>query len=136
MRKTLSLLGLALLLISTGCTSKGTSQDTYVGDEYGEIQKIEGVSAISSKLEITNVRSERRDGRLHVQFELHNTKGSNLAFEWSVDWFDDNGFRIDWPHNWTPASMTGKGYTTVSLTGPTLEASGWRLNVQKPNSVR
>ncbi len=128
--------GLALVLFAGSCRSRGTSQDTYVGGEAQETQKIEGVSAISSKLQMTNVRHERRDGRLFVQFELHNTKGSNLAFEWSVDWFDDAGFKIDWPEHWTPTSMTGKGFETISVTGPTQEAASWRLMVQKPNAVR
>ena len=129
-------LGLALLLGASGCKSRGTSQDTYLGGEVEDTRKIEGVSAISSSLEMVGVRSERRDGRLHVQFELHNTKGSNLAFEWSAEWFDDRGFKIDWPDHWTPVSIPGKGYEVIALTGPTPNASSWRLAVQKPNSVR
>ena len=128
-------LGLALLLAATSCQSRGTSQDTYLGGEGAETKRIEGTSGISGSLEMVGVHSERRDGRLFVQFELHNKRGSNLAFEWSAEWFDDGGFKIDWPDHWTPAMITGKGFEVISLTGPTPNATSWRLNVQKPNSV-
>ncbi len=128
-------LGLALLLLAGACVSKGTSQDTYVGGEGAETEKIGGTSGISNSLEMVGIRSERRDGRLFVQFELHNKRGSNLAFEWTVEWFDDAGFRIDWPQHWAPTALGGKGYEIISLTGPTPNASSWRLAVRKPNSI-
>ena len=33
-------------------------------------------------------------------------------------------------------AIVGQGYRTVSITGPTPEASQWKLHVQKPSSVR
>ncbi|MEW6072265.1 MAG: YcfL family protein [Planctomycetota bacterium] len=128
-----AVLGLALVLGAAACQSKGTSQDTYLPGE--EWQKIEGVSGISDDLEMQDIRSERRDDRLHVQFELHNTRGSNLAFEWNAVWFDDSGYKIDWPDHWRPVSIPGKGFEILHLVAPTPQATSWRLYVQKPNTV-
>ena len=130
-------LGLAILLLASACASRGTSQDTYMGGEGAETEKIGGTTSISNELEITNLREKRLDdSRLHVQFELHNMRGGNLAFEWTVEWFDAAGFRIDWPQHWTPTAIGGKGYEILSLTGPTPNTSNWRLAVRKPNSVK
>jgi uncharacterized protein YcfL len=125
----------ALLLFVASCRSQGTSQDTYVGGEGGEIEKIGGTSGVSDSLVMLGLVSERRDDRLHVQFELHNKRGSNLAFEWSVEWFDEGGFKVAFPQHWKAVSLGGKGYETIAVTGPTPAASSWRLALRKPNTA-
>jgi len=141
-----NLMGLAALLLaallptvvacrSTGLRS-GTAQNTYVGGEGLETEELVGNRSLAKDLEMTQVRSERRDGRLHVQFELHNKRTANLAIEWTVDWFDDGGFRIDWPRRWSPVSLVGQGYNTIAFTAPVPEASQWRFAVEYPNAIR
>lgn len=140
MRTTKRALGLVLggLLLAglQGCLSRGTAQNTYSGGEGLETEEHVGSPSLKRKLEMVDIRSERReDGRLRVQFELHNNGGTNLSFEWAAVWMNDRGFRIDVPEHWTPVSIPGHGYEIVNLTGPTPDASQWRLQVQLPNSA-
>lgn len=83
-----------------------------------------------------SIKFERRDGKLFVQFNLRNTRSSNLAIEWAIEWFDASGFKIDTPRRWQPAALGGKGFETITQTAPTPEASSFRLGVRKPNTVR
>lgn len=131
-----AIVAIVLLVFVASCRSRGTSQDTYVGSERGDNEKIGGTSGVSDSLVMLGLISERRDDRLHVQFELHNKRGGNLAFEWSIEWFDESGFKIAFPTHWTPVTLGGKGYETIAVTGPVPEASSWRLGVRKPNTVR
>lgn len=137
-----SALGLFLLVCSsTGCSSSGTTsgysaQNTYKGGEDAPLEELRGDRSLAGKLEMEQVRSERRDGRLHVQFELRNKSTSNLAFGWMVEWFDDSGFLIDYPSHWTPVSMGGQAYKTISVTAPVPAASQWRLAVEPLSNVR
>ena len=74
---------------------------------------------------------DRREDRLHVQFNLKNKKTSDLAIEWAIEWFDSAGFRIDVPHNWKATKLVGQGFETIARTAPTPEAAGFRLGVRK-----
>ena len=47
-------------------------------------------------------------------------------FAWAVDWFDEDGFKInDNQHVWEPVSLGGYGSTYITITAPTY--------VQKPS---
>jgi uncharacterized protein YcfL len=126
--------------LGTSCKAfepRGTAQNTYVGKNDGtEVETIEGDSSLANDLVMEGIQSERRDGRLFVQFNLKNTKSSNLTFEWTMEWFDASGFKINAAQHWTPVAIGGKGYETITQTAPTPAASSWRLGLRKPNSVR
>lgn len=122
-----------------GCVSKpkGQAQNTYVGGEGQEMETRVGNPGFERELEILRPISRRDEsGRLHVQFELHNKKTRDLAFEYSVSWRDAAGFAIDTPWRWQPMSIVGQGFRTIAVTGPTPEACQWELHVQPPSSVR
>ena len=133
-----ALLLFAFTLVSGACVSKprGQAQNTYLGGEGLEMETLVGNRGLEGDLKVLRPLSERRDGRLHVQFELHNRRTSDFSFEYAVTWLDASGFVIDTPWRWSPMTIAGQGYRTVSITGPTPEASQWKLHVQKPSSVR
>lgn len=132
-------LALAGLALASACVSKprGQAQNTYVGGEGKEMESRVGNRGLERDLDILRPMSRRDEsGRLQVQFELHNKKTSDFAFEYSVVWRDAAGFVVPTPWHWTPMSIVGQGYRTVSVTGPTPEACQWELHVQKPSAVR
>ena len=124
----------------SGCKAfepRGTAQNTYIGKEDGaELESLEGDPRLANDLVLEDMRSERRDGRLFVQFNLKNTTNSNLAFEWTMEWFDTSGFKISTAEHWTPVAIGGQGYETITQTAPTPDANSYRLSFRKPNSVR
>ena len=133
--------GWALLLsLSSACAlalePRGTAQNTYVGDETAEVEETFGDPQLAKELVMESIQTKRENDRLFVQFNLRNTRSSNLEIEWAIEWFDQAGFRIDTPTHWQPAAMGGKGFKTISQTAPTPAASGFRLGVRKPNTVR
>lgn len=129
-----------ILSISSSCQlalePRGTAQNTYTGDDGTEVEETFGDPKLAKELVMESILTERRDDRLFVQFNLRNTRSSNLEVEWALEWFDASGFRIDIPRNWRPAAMGGKGYQTITQTAPTPAATGFRLGVRKPNTVR
>ncbi|MEM7305710.1 MAG: YcfL family protein [Planctomycetota bacterium] len=124
-------------LLSACMSGRGGPQTTLEGGE-GRLEVAELASGMSLErdLEIRNPISERREDFLLCQFELHNKRGSTLKLEWTADWFDSSGFKIDTNENWRPLAIGGKGFEIVQITAPKPEAEVWRLRVQKPNPVR
>ena len=121
-----------------GCSStgsRGTAQNSYTSEDGAEVEEDFGDPGLARDLLMEGVRTERRDGRLFVQFNLRNTRPSNLAIEWAIVWLDSGGFQVDTQQHWTPAAMGGSGFETVSATAPTPEATGFRLGLRRPNTV-
>lgn len=139
-RTALRLVALALAcsaLVACASRPKGQSQNTYVGGEGREMETRVGNRGFQGELEILRPIMRRNDdGRLHVQFELHNKKTRDLAFEYAITWRDADDFVVETPWHWTPMSIVGQGFRTISVTAPTPEANQWELHVQKPSSVR
>ncbi len=133
----------ALLTVAglvAGCRtidSGGSAQNTYSG-EYGdgEVTESLGDSRLARQLVMESIRTDRRDGRLYVQFDLRNAQSSNRAFEWTIVWLDGNGMVLDTPRTWTPAKLGGNDVLTISRTAPDGTATGFRLGVRRPNTIR
>jgi len=126
---------IVLSLLSACMGSRGTAQNTYIGGEGKETEQIFGDPQLAKQFVMEDIKTQRRNDRLFVQFNLRNTKSSNLAIEWTINWFDAGGFLIETANRWQPASMGGKGYQTITQTAPTPEATEFRLGVRKPNTV-
>lgn len=136
MRIAASLVVLSALLAA--CASgKGGPQTTLQGGEStpGMVELDSGM-ALSNDLEVQHLNQGRRGGFLVAQFDLHNKRGSTLAIEWSVEWFDEHGLKIDTNESWRPLVIGGRGFETLQITAPTAAAEEWRLKFQKPNPVR
>ncbi|HED64015.1 MAG TPA: DUF1425 domain-containing protein [Planctomycetes bacterium] len=135
---TRTLLGLALLAGIGSCvTPRGTAQNTYSMPREGvEVEQDIGSPGLARDLVMESITTRRKDGRLQVAFDLRSTRASDMAFEWSLIWLDDHGFPLPTPRNWNPAFLRGKGFLTVTRTAPTPEATGFRLALSRPDSVR
>lgn len=115
---------------------RGTAQNTYTSTHQdARLEEQVGDPGLARDLAMESLRTRREDGRLQVTFDLRNKRASDLKFEWSIQWLDDQGFPVDGSHAWTTAYLRGKGTTTVSRTATSPKASGFRLNVSRPDTV-
>ena len=134
----------ALLLAASGimccaCASQppaGTSTNTYTGDQAGKRTESVGDRDLAARFVMLNIRSETREGRMRVQFELKNTTPGDLAVEWAIRWSDSNGFLIDTSPHWTPAIVTGQGFHAIQAVAPAAEARVWQLELRRPTPVK
>lgn len=135
---TTSAAALALLAaMLTGCASgRGGPQTTIAGGEGFPMTELDAGHSLGRDLEIRNLVQTRKSDFLVAQFELHNLRGSRIELEWSADWFDASGLRIDTNASWRPLVIGGRGYESLQITAPTPDARSWKLKVQKPNPVR
>ena len=137
-----SRIGSPLLILSAllaSCASqppRGTATNTYEGDEAGERDEFIGDRDLAAKFVLIGIRTEPRDGRLRVQFDLKNTTPGDLAVEWAIEWKDRSGFRIDTEPRWKPAMVTGQGFQTIQATAPTTDAAVFQLLLRRPTPVR
>jgi uncharacterized protein YcfL len=127
------------LLLLAACKTGGSPakpQNTYIGTEGAvEVEEEVGDRALERKFVLLGIKSERRDGRLHVQFDLKNTTTSELAVEWSIEWMDDRGFRINTQPHWSPVRVGGNGAVPVQQTAPVPEAVTFKLHVRRSSPV-
>jgi uncharacterized protein YcfL len=121
-----------------GCASQpphGTATNTYEGDE-ARMDEFIGDRDLAAKFVLVGIKTEPRDGRLRVQFDLKNTTPADLAVEWAIEWKDKSGFRINTRPHWQPAMVSGQGFHTIQATAPTPEAAVFQLLLRRPTPVR
>ena len=127
-----------VLALTAGCASSfHGSQNTYTGDETGEILATEANRGLARQLQIVNPRHKDQGGYMLIQFDLENRGSRQLDFAWAVDWFDGAGFHIDANQRvWKPVSIGGYGSTTLQAVAPHPEASSWKLQVTSRDEVK
>lgn len=112
----------SLLVLMMSCTS--------VSDG-GAVRSVATQSAderVAAALELRSVQSSRKDGRLVVRFDLVNRTPDELAFRWTVDWFDRAGAKIEYgPQSWSSDELEGGQVRMLELQAPTPEAASWQL---------
>jgi uncharacterized protein YcfL len=130
--------GIGLLLLVCGCSSAplGTATNTYVGTEGGEPEEFIGDRELARNFVMVGVKTKRDSERLLVQFDLKNTTPRDLAIEWSIDWLDASGFRIDTNRHWRPAVVAGMGFESIQEVAPVPEATTFQLQMRRPTPVR
>jgi uncharacterized protein YcfL len=131
----LSVAFLATLILGACSTSGATN--TYGGTEGSEAVAVIGDRGLGRHLEMRHVRVRRNaEQRLHVQFELHNRRSSEVDFDWAMQWFDDSGFVLDLPKDWRPVALSGDAFEYVSVTAPLPAASQYKLALRAASRVR
>lgn len=137
-RNLFAALTLAATMTLGACNSTGGSQNVYTYEAArGELTEILGSKNLTRSLEILNYRSRKVGDLLQVQFDLRNKKTSNLRFDWAVDWFDAQGFRIDdTTRHWKREALGPGGMISIQVIAPRPEAQELRLQFATPSSVR
>jgi len=128
----LALTSLTVGALTAGCASaKKGPQTTLQGTEslpgYTELNSGQ---TVSRDLEMLIQTTARKNGFLVVQLELHNKRGGAREFEWTCEWYDQQGLKIDSNQNWRPLVIGGEGYETIQITAPTQSAESWKLRFQ------
>ncbi|MEO6710507.1 MAG: DUF1425 domain-containing protein [Planctomycetota bacterium] len=101
-----------------------------------EVERIEGNKLLANNLQILNPIEKTVDGRKIAQFEIKNKLSNTQRFAWAVDWFDEDGFRInDNQRVFEPVSLGGFGSTFKTITAPKTGNLSWRLTVTSPDEV-
>lgn len=96
-----------------------------------------GNRALDSALEMRNIIRAEQNGLMVVQLDLVNRKGGPLAFQWSVEWFDRAGLKLDYvTQNWTPERLAGGASKTIKIVAPSPEATGWQLQVGSRDEIQ
>jgi len=129
----------AALIFAVACTPlRSGSQNTYMGTSGKlDLERIEGNKALAASLRIQNPIEKTVDGRKVAQFELKSTRSNRMSFAWAVDWFDEDGFRIDdGARVFEPVSLGGFGSEYITITAPKAgEKLSWKLTVTTPDEV-
>jgi uncharacterized protein YcfL len=121
------------------CASQNGTQNVITGKEGDHKEDVVvGNSYLAAYLTTTSHKSKRLDdGRLMVQFELHNEQQQHVKFAWAIDWYDAQGFHIaDATRHWEPVTLGGGGFIPIQITAPTVSATTYKLQVQSPDEVR
>jgi len=126
----------AALLGACTAPPRGTPTNTYVGNQAGKQQEYLGDPDLARKFVLLDIKTERRDGRLRVQFDLKNTTSTDLPIEWSIEWKDAGGFRIDTNPHWRPTMVAGKGFESIQDIAPVPEAAMFQLQIRQPSPIR
>jgi uncharacterized protein YcfL len=124
-------------LLAACASGRGGDQNTYRGDETGEIVATESNRTLRKKLAIVSPRHKDQGGYMLIQFDLENRSNDQLDFAWAIDWFDGSGFHLDDnQRGWKPVTLGGYGSTTLQAVAPRPEATSWKLQVTARDEVK
>jgi len=134
-----TLLAAVLATLVCSCATHGplgTGTNTYSGDLSGGAQEFIGDRDLAAKFVLVGLKTETREGRRRVQFDLKNTTSADLRIEWAIEWQDESGFRVDTNPHWKPLVVTGQGFESIQATAPTQDACQFQLQLRKQSPIR
>lgn len=126
----------ASLLLASACASSNPENRIEVREDSHEV--IEGNARLLSDLWLHDVRTRRvTNNFLEFQALLSNATNSDLRFQWLVEWYDGQGFRIDDPtETWHPAILNGKGEMALKRVSPTASATRAKVRVMPVDEIK
>lgn len=124
------------LVVSCQSAPLGSETNTYSADLAGKRDEFVGDRDLAARFVLVGIKTETRDERLRVQFDLKNTTPADLAIEWLIEWKDRNGFRIDTNPHWQPTLVTGQGFHSIQAIAPAADAVVFQLLLRRPTSIR
>ena len=138
--RTLSLVATALAL-AFGCrTAPHGVVNRYSGGEgRASIQSEESNAFFANAIKMPADRmiQTRVNGLLVVQLDLVNTRQAQMAFQWTVDWYDRAGLKIDYgPQHWAPERLPAGASKTIKIVAPTPDATSWQLQIGSRDEVQ
>jgi uncharacterized protein YcfL len=130
---------IAAFALAFACTTapEGSVNRYSGGDVRRGIEIEEGNRRLASALELRNIVSTLQNDIRVIQFDLVSQSSSPLSFQWTIDWYDRAGFKVDYgPQNWTPERLAGKASKTIKIVAPSPAAEGWTLQIGSRDEVR
>jgi uncharacterized protein YcfL len=111
--------------------------------DYIEVREDESRNLVASpevmdKLKLDAVRTRRTPTEfLEFQATLVNRTTEEVRFQWLVEWFDQQGFKIDDPtQTWQPAFLTTYAEMNLKRVAPTLTAVKAHVRVTPMNEIK
>lgn len=124
------LLALLPLVACTAAPSGSVNRYDGKGTEVGN-------ALLNAALEMRNIIKAEKNGLMVVQVELKNRRTTPLAFQWSVEWYDRAGLKINYvPQHWEPERLAGSASKTIQMVAPSPEAVSWQLQVGSRDEVQ
>jgi uncharacterized protein YcfL len=139
MNRTLLAIAAASLALAS-CTTSGPTGvvNRFRGGEgQRDVVKVRNNAMLDTALQLANPVHSRPNDVLVVQVELVNTRQSPLAFQWTVEWFDQQGLLVDYAtQNWTPERLAAGASKTIKLVAPSPAATSWQLQTGSRDEVQ
>jgi uncharacterized protein YcfL len=123
------LAGCAFSLSLAGCSTSRTENTATIREDQFEI--FIGNKTLASDLSIENARTRRGSNNfLEFQAMLVNNTTDDMRFQWIVEWFDSQGFRLEDPtSSWRPAILNPKAELPIRRVAPMIGAARAKLRV-------
>jgi uncharacterized protein YcfL len=114
-----------------------TGELTYSGERGStEIDRDAKNWFLGRRVKIDEFRTRQAGDRLQIGFDFVNRLGTDLSMQWSVDWFDADGFSISTGSEWQALYLAARAAYPVTITAPSPKAASWRIHVREADPVR
>ena len=88
--------------------------------------------ALLRDLQITDIKSRMVNGLMEVQVQVLNKSSRNFSFDYSFNWFDNDGFQVfGVDGHWTPVQVTGNEVKSLIGVAPKPEAQQFKVRIRK-----
>jgi hypothetical protein len=131
-------LALGMLAASGGCKKNTASSVGVVREGEVDSDVFVGNRSFYRKLKVVDLGHRRANNDLlECWAELENRKKSTLQFQYMLEWYDRDDFKIDSPTMlWHPALVHGRDRFKITGVAPDARAVKFRIRVRTPDEVR
>ena len=140
--KKLGLFLIVMLILLPGCgkeqqdsrikVQEGVASDT-LGSNIITKPVMHAFSAlVGDRIEVTNAAMRRNmSDILELQVEFYNKSYNTERFEYTVEWYDADGFKIKSnTDNWTKKAVAGKSNGRITAIAPNPNAVDFKMNTR------
>lgn len=101
------------------------------GREGAEAQLQVDNANMASRLKLTQVQQQRRDGRLQVAIRLKSQIAYDQSLQYRIDWFDENGMPVE-PDStsWQPLLLHGGEQKIIQASALLPQAAAFHFSVR------
>lgn len=122
------------LLLASACGNTSENVGVVAGANPGEV--LVGHGGLARTVQIQNYLTRENSGLLEVQVDLKNESSSDVSVEYSFEWFDAQGFKMETPiEHWTPTTLNGKHVHVVTAIAPRPGARKFKIHLRYPQEV-
>lgn len=94
-------------------------------------------SGLGGTVQLMNFLKRQNNGLLEVQVDLKNESSSDVSVEYTFEWLDAQGFKMDSAiEHWTPVTLNGKHVHVVTAIAPRPGADKFKIHVRAPHEVK
>lgn len=96
------------------------------------VDRVDTGETLAKKAHVASVYETRHGDLMKIQVNLQNDSGRSIFVRYRVEWFDDEGFKVDSPtESWNNVQISKGQRLALPAIATSPRAVNWRISIQE-----